>query len=713
MSRSEGERSLVPTAKVLPSGPGIRFRSARTIAFLFLFSGFFSPGALIWAGGYIDNHDDGTLTGWTEMGNRGWSENDGVALPQNSIKEQGFLINNYECTSDGIFCVTLRRTSGGANNIHYGGIVFRFTNPTNYYFVAIKEGWTDGQSDQNEMRLFTNTTDYSDSESSQLIKNNLNFKDNNGIYNIKVKLSGSVFTFWLNGDSLGQVTSDVHPSGQVGYAYDSTWNNYVMYDSSSWEDDAAGAPDIRFDTPHDTTVGEGATAHFKLSVNGLKPFTYEWYKTGEEDLVSADSELTFPSVSTADNGSYFCIVSNELGSDTSREASLTVVAKPAFTIHPSDTTIYIGDTAVFSVVASGDGLSYSWLTDSTPISDTTPTLKVAGTSSSDNTTYRCIVKNLAGSVTSDPAKLTVLDPKPQITVEPKDTTVFEGNPVSFVVEATGKPPLVYTWYQTESTLSIGNGSVLTFPRALLEHDGTSYYCKVSNGSGDTTSRSAILNVNDAVEPVIISEPTDMVARETQSVTFKVTVSGSQPFIFAWFKNGVPGALSNEATLTLNNLTMADAGNYYCKVTNLMGEATSRLINLQVKAIDEVYNPIKISGQFYDRTHISLTIQNFRDLPSEPGTLPFVDTVGIWYKSGASTLIPDRNSLNLVKIPLSSMLAGASDSYTEIITLNPGPEECFDYYFSGSVFWHNPDSIPPFTPSSGFSTHMCSGTPIAN
>ena len=59
-------------------------------------------------------------------------------------------------------------------------------------------------------------------ESSQLIKNNLNFKINNGIYNIKVKLSGSVFTFWLNGDSLGQVTSDVHPSGQVGYAYHST-----------------------------------------------------------------------------------------------------------------------------------------------------------------------------------------------------------------------------------------------------------------------------------------------------------------------------------------------------------------------------------------------------------------------------------------------------------------------------------------------------------
>ena len=701
------------TSKILPSGPGNRLGLVRVIVFLFLFSGFFLPDALVWAGGYVDPHNDRALTGWKVDGGRSWSENDSVALPQDNTGEQGFLINNYECTSDGIFCVTLRRTSGGANNIHNGGIVFRFTNQTNYYFVAIKEGWTDGQSDQNEMRLFTNTTDYSDIESSQLIKNNLNFKDNNGIYNIKVKLSGSVFTFWLNGDSLGQVTSDVHPSGQVGYAYHSTWNNYVMYDSSSWEDDAAGAPVIRIDTPHDTTVGEGATVNFRLSVNGLKPLTYAWYKKGEVDPVSSDSILTLSKVSTADDGSYFCIVFNELGSDTSREASLTVVKKPEFTTHPSDTTIYIGDTAVFSVVASGGGLSYSWLSGSTPISGTAPTLKVVGTSTNNNTSYRCVVKNLAGPDTSEPAVLTVIDPKPKITVEPQDTTVFEGNPVSFVVEATGKPPLVYTWYQTGSTLSIGNGSVLTFPRALLEHDGTSYYCKVSNGSGDTTSRSAILNVNDALAPVIISEPTDMVARETQSVTFKITVSGSQPFIFEWFKNGVPGALSNEATLTLNNLTMADAGNYYCKVTNFMGEATSRLINLQVKAIDEVYNPIIISGQFYDRTHISLTIQNFRDLPSEPGTLPFVDTVGIWYKSGASTLIPDRNSLNLVKIPLSSMLAGASDSYTEIIALNPGPEECFDYYFSGSVFWHNPDSIPPFTLSSGFSTHMCSGTPIAN
>jgi hypothetical protein len=68
-------------------------------------------------------------------------------------------------------------------------------------------------------------------EAVNLIKNNLNFKDNNGIYNIKVKLSGSVFTFWLNGDSLGQVTS-MSSISQVGYAYHSTWNNYVMYDSS-------------------------------------------------------------------------------------------------------------------------------------------------------------------------------------------------------------------------------------------------------------------------------------------------------------------------------------------------------------------------------------------------------------------------------------------------------------------------------------------------
>jgi hypothetical protein len=51
---------------------------------------------------------------------------------------------------------------------------------------------------------------------------------------------------------------------------------------------------------------------------------------------------------------------------------------------------------------------------------------------------------------------------------------------------------------------------------------------------------------------------------------------------------VPGALSNEATLTLNNLTMADAGNFTAR-SQIPRVRRPQGYQPQVKAIDEVYN----------------------------------------------------------------------------------------------------------------------------
>lgn len=695
---------------------GTRARSIDgfSIALLFLLSGFLFTS---WAGGYSDGHGDGALTGWSTVGSRTWSEVDNFAVPS-SGNSRGFLLNDFECADNGTFFVSLNNSAG--HSAQSGGIVFRHSAAEKFYFVAVNVGWDGGPSEGNELRMFLNTTDYTDITSSKLIKNNLDFSKNNGIYNIRVKLEGPIFTFWLNEDSLGQVVDSTLSSGKVGYVYNAVYEPYIKFDSSSWVDEPA-RPVIDSTSPSDTTVAAGKNVNLNVKVSGPKPYTYEWYKDGEETVISTNSALTIESVSVDDNGSaYFCIVTNETGSDTSRSAHLTVLTEPSITIQPLDLTAYYEDSAAFTVEASGGALSYRWFVNDEPVDDTTPSLKFRATIAEHNYTYMCVVSNPIGSDTSLVAVLKVLDPSPAITLQPSDTAVSEGNSASFTLETTGKPPIIYSWFKkgSSSAMVIDSVSELTIG-FTQKSDGGDYYCLVSNlVGGPVSSDTVTLTVNEAQVPVILSQSHDVVARETQSITLEVVASGLMPLSYAWYKDqrgGEPEVLGDSSKLTLDNLTTDHQGLYYCIVENSLGSTTSGLIKLDIRAADEIFNPLILKGQFHDRTHISLTVQNFRGLPSVAATPPFVDTIGIWYKTGSFLDAPDLNSPNLVKIPLTTMLESASESYSQIIPLNPGPEECFHYYFSGSVFWHGNefDSIPKFTTSSSCSTYMCSSVPFIN
>ena len=107
------------------------------------------------------------------------------------------------------------------------------------------------------------------------------------------------------------------------------------------------------------------------------------------------------------------VVSNTTGSVTSSGATLTVnaaVVAPAIATQPVNQTVTAGQTASFSVTATGTApLSYQWLKNSVAISGailssyTTP----ATTSSDNGAQFTVTVSNSAGSATSSAATLTV------------------------------------------------------------------------------------------------------------------------------------------------------------------------------------------------------------------------------------------------------------------------------------------------------------------
>lgn len=188
------------------------------------------------AGGYTDDHNDGTLTGWTAAGSRTWSESGGYTLPADMNNNQGFLINDYNCANDGTLTATIQ--SLAQYNNRYGGIVFRYTSTSAYYFLAIYEQDPYAQNTSNVISIFKNSTDWNTTPIKSFT--NLNFSGLNRHYPIKIVLSGSTFTFYLNNTLLGTHTDATHSSGKVGYAYHSQYSRYASYDASSWSDAIIG-----------------------------------------------------------------------------------------------------------------------------------------------------------------------------------------------------------------------------------------------------------------------------------------------------------------------------------------------------------------------------------------------------------------------------------------------------------------------------------------
>ncbi|HTY87137.1 MAG TPA: immunoglobulin domain-containing protein [Candidatus Acidoferrum sp.] len=170
--------------------------------------------------------------------------------------------------------------------------------------------------------------------------------------------------------------------------------------------------------PASQLVNLGQSATFNVVATGSAPLSYLWRKGTTVVTNSASASFTIASVQTADAGTYSVIVSNNLGSVTSSNATLTVntvIVAPGITTQPTNQLVYQGDNALLAVVASGTApFGFQWRKDGFPLADSarlsgtqTNLLTITGVSSNDAGGYTVVITNSSGSVTSQVARLTV------------------------------------------------------------------------------------------------------------------------------------------------------------------------------------------------------------------------------------------------------------------------------------------------------------------
>src|SRR6266446_3495421 len=346
--------------------------------------------------------------------------------------------------------------------------------------------------------------------------------------------------------------------------------------------------------PANQTVAAGQTASFTVVAGGTAPLSYQWQKNGANIAGATSASYTTPVTTTADSGSTFAaVVSNTAGTVASAAATLTVSAAavaPTITTAPSNQTVTAGQTASFSVAATGTApLSYQWQKSSVVISGaTSSSYTTPATSSSDNgALFTVLVSNTAGSVTSSVATLTVnaAPVASSITTQPAGQTVTAGQTASFSVAATGTAPLSYQWRKNSVAISGATSSSYTTLATTSSDNGAQLTVVVSNTAGSVTSNAATLTVSAAsVAPSITTQPASQTVTAGQTASFSVAASGTAPLSYQWNKNGtaITGATSSAYTAPIT--TSSDNGaQLTVVVSNTAGSVTSNAATLTVSA----------------------------------------------------------------------------------------------------------------------------------
>jgi parallel beta-helix repeat protein len=171
---------------------------------------------------------------------------------------------------------------------------------------------------------------------------------------------------------------------------------------------------------------------------------------------------------------------------------------PAITAQPANAAVTVGQSASFSVKATGTGtLTYQWEKNSLKIAGATAaTYTTSVTTAADSgSTYAVVVSDGAGSATSNSASLVVSDPlPPALSGQPQNQTVQVGQAASFSVSATGTGTLTYQWQKNSVNIDGAVGSSYTTPAATAADSGSTYAAVVSDSAGSVTSSTAVLSV---------------------------------------------------------------------------------------------------------------------------------------------------------------------------------------------------------------------------
>ena len=267
--------------------------------------------------------------------------------------------------------------------------------------------------------------------------------------------------------------------------------------------------------------------------------------------------------------------------------TLTVAENIRIDIQPKAQAKQLGETAVFTVKATGEGLTYQWQWNDgsgwkNSSNGTEASLSVVAASHRNGYQYRCVITDAYGNtLTTDVATLNVKQPEAlAIIKQPEDQNTVIGGTAVFAVEATGDG-LTYQWQWSDGSgwknSSNGNAAILSVVGAS-HRNGYQYRCKITDASGNVVySEPATLTIGSSATLEITKQPENVTAALGSTVSFHVEATG-EGLTYQWqWKAGntstwrdttVSGNTTD--TITLEATAARNGYQYRCVITDANG-----------------------------------------------------------------------------------------------------------------------------------------------
>jgi hypothetical protein len=372
----------------------------------------------------------------------------------------------------------------------------------------------------------------------------------------------------------------------------------------------AVAPEVTTN-PVSQDIKIGKMVKFTAAATGNATPTVQWQMSsdgGTFSNISGATSTTFSFTAAAgeSGNEYKAIFTNSQGTATTVPATLTLLpadlSPPVISTNPSNDSVPAGQTASFTVVATGNptprvlwqvSTDHGQTFHTVPGADST-TLTFVTAKGQNANEYDALVFNSQGQATSSKVLLTVTKAlaKPVVTIDPASLSAPTGQTVTFTAAATGVPNPTVQWqvstdggtFTNIASATSSSFSLVTAP----DLSGNEYQAVFTNSQGTATTTDATLTVTPPLAaPAITVNPTSAAVTSGQTVTFSASATGTPTPTVVWQLSKNDGKTFTTiagATTTTYDFTAAKSENgyeYRAVFTNSQGKATTTTATLDV------------------------------------------------------------------------------------------------------------------------------------
>lgn len=349
--------------------------------------------------------------------------------------------------------------------------------------------------------------------------------------------------------------------------------------------------DISIQTPPaNVTVAAGGNAIFSVEAQGTN-LKYQWRRNGINLPKATGTSLTLSKVKPDQAGQYDVVLTSDKDTLISPAASLTVNVPLAILQQPVGGALMSGSSLPLQVRAVGTHpLTYQWQFEGANLDGANQDRLLLLGGIAEPGSYKVIVTDASGSVTSQVAQVAMAGTVPLIIEQPLGQSVEAGAQVHFkvVVEDSG---VQYQWRKNGANIARATSGSLVLTNVKKQDEGV-YDCVVKNTHGATLSAPAALQVGLSLAFTLV--PTDVTVAAGGQAEFQSLVEG-EGVAYQWSLHGkaIPGAVY--PVLNLPRVDAAQAG-IYTVTASRGGEKTSTTAVLTVVSPGSLVYKITATGQ---------------------------------------------------------------------------------------------------------------------